>query len=509
MSLRIGVAGFMQESNSFAPRLAERRDFDVRSGQELISFFAGTNSETAGFLDVCEERGWEAVPLVAANAISGGPLSKKCFNEILQRILVSVRAERLDGLLLALHGAMSVDGFPSGDAEIARRVREAIGQEVPFTASHDFHANLGPPLLQAVDGLSGYRTYPHIDQRETGRRAGAMLARVLAGERAAQWWLAIPQLVSPQASSTFEEPLLSVMDRMRREFPDDRGTYATLFCVQPWLDFVPVSSGLLVTDFSGRTDLALPMQAIAQQLWSVRRDFHTDWISAPNLVENIRRVKDRPVLVAEAHDSPTGGASGDHTALLECLLPHAEELKCCIYMVDAAFADRAHLAGAGALIEGPIGASIDARFCRPIPITGVVEHLSDGAFTAKGPAFHGRTFSMGKTAVIAIGKLRIVVATNPVMMIDPELYRSQGVEPSAQDVVGIKSALLFRPGYESVSRMVLQLDARGPCRGRLEAVEFEKINRPIFPVDEFEWTAPAPVRIERDMPRTKAGQPAD
>jgi microcystin degradation protein MlrC len=39
---------------------------------------------------------------------------------------------------------------------------------------------------------------------------------------------------------------------------------------------------------------------------------------------------------------------------------------------------------------------------------------------------------MGKTAVIAIGKLRIVVATNPVMMIDPELYRSQGIDPPSR-----------------------------------------------------------------------------
>jgi microcystin degradation protein MlrC len=83
------------------------------------------------------------------------------------------------------------------------------------------------------------------------------------------------------------------------------------------------------------------------------------------------------------------------------------------------------------------------------------------------------------------------------MMIDPELYRSQGIEPAEQDVVGIKSALLFRPAYDSVTRTVLHLDARGPCRGRLEAVEFERINRPIFPVDDFEWHAAEPMRIRR------------
>jgi microcystin degradation protein MlrC len=160
-------------------------------------------------------------------------------------------------------------------------------------------------------------------------------------------------------------------------------------------------------------------------------------------------------------------------------------------------ADRATQVGVGASIEGPIGASIDARFSRPVHIRATVEHLSDGQFTAKGPAFHGRSFTMGKTAVLAIGNLRIVAATKPVMMIDPELYRSQGVEPGLQDVVGIKSALLFRPAYEAVSRTVLHLDAPGPCRGHLEVVAFERINRPIFPVDDFDWAPREPMKIRR------------
>ena len=287
------------------------------------------------------------------------------------------------------------------------------------------------------------------------------------------------------------------MERLQQEFPEEQGSYATLFCVQPWLDFVPVTSSLVVTDFSDRRHPAMAIREIAEQLWSVRRDFQTDWVSPPNLFARICRLNARPVLVAEAQDSPTGGAAGDQTTLLDCLLPHAGNLKSCIYLVDPGMADRATQVGVGASIEGPIGASIDARFSRPVHIRATVEHLSDGQFTAKGPAFHGRSFTMGKTAVLAIGNLRIVAATKPVMMIDPELYRSQGVEPGLQDVVGIKSALLFRPAYEAVSRTVLHLDAPGPCRGHLEAVAFERINRPIFPVDDFDWAPSEPMKIRR------------
>jgi hypothetical protein len=108
-------------------------------------------------------------------------------------------------------------------------------------------------------------------------------ARRLSGEKATLWYLPIPLLLSPRSSSTFDPPLLSVMERLHREFVEGQGGCATLFSVQPWLDFVPVTSSLVVTDFGGRRDVSEPMREIAEQLWPMRRDFETDWISAPNL----------------------------------------------------------------------------------------------------------------------------------------------------------------------------------------------------------------------------------
>jgi microcystin degradation protein MlrC len=94
---------------------------------------------------------------------------------------------------------------------------------------------------------------------------------------------------------------------------------------------------------------------------------------------------------------------------------------------------------------------------------------------------------MGLTTVLEVGGLNIVVASRAVMTIDPELYRSQGIEPRDRRVVGVKSPSLFRPGFEDMLAGVLYLDMPGVCRGRLRQIPFRHINRPIHPLDDFSW----------------------
>jgi microcystin degradation protein MlrC len=130
---------------------------------------------------------------------------------------------------------------------------------------------------------------------------------------------------------------------------------------------------------------------------------------------------------------------------------------------------------------------LDDRFAGPVSVVGQIRHLSDGVFTLRGPVFTGKTIDMGLTAVLEVGGLDVVVASRAVMTIDPELYRSQGIEPRDRRVVGVKSPSLFRPGYENMLAGVLYLDLPGVSRGRLREVPFRKINRPIYPLDDFSW----------------------
>jgi microcystin degradation protein MlrC len=259
--------------------------------------------------------------------------------------------------------------------------------------------------------------------------------------------------------------------------------------VQPWLDMKGVNSSLVVVSRSESKEVAAPLRNVAEELWVRRNEFNVDWTTPDDLVTAVLEEKDRPVIVSEAFDGTSGGAPGDNPGLLSILLPHRDKLSACLFMVDPEAAQRAFQAGLGGEFHGPLGAYADKRFGSPVTVQARVLHLSDGEFVLKGPVFTGRKVTMGPTAVLQIGGIKVVAGSRPVFVIDPELYRSQGIEPQQQDIVAVKSPTLFRPGYASMLKRVLHLDMPGACRGNLPKMPFAAIQRPIWPLDEFSWRA--------------------
>ena len=98
--------------------------------------------------------------------------------ELVDRI---AQAVPLDGVLLALHGAMTVEDEPDAEGEIIERIRAALPPGTPLGVSLDLHGHITPRMLQPDTFLIGYREYPHIDMFETGAARGAADARPAGG----------------------------------------------------------------------------------------------------------------------------------------------------------------------------------------------------------------------------------------------------------------------------------------------------------------------------------------
>jgi microcystin degradation protein MlrC len=485
-AFRIGIAGITQESNTFAPTFSTLADFSVEEGSAVVASSQGTNTEVGGFL--CGLEGNTAVPLLSAWAVSAGPVEDAAFEHLAALLTEKLAELEIDGLLLALHGAWLSVTYPSADAELIHRIRRAIGPAIPIVITLDSHANVPPALLQGIQGLVGYRTYPHVDMADAGRKAAKLLIEVLTQRITPElYWLGIPLLAPPQSATTDSPAIKNVLARLDRELPSDLVLSSSLFYVQPWLDMEEVHSSLVVVARAASPEIASAMTSIAEELWDRRSDFHVEWTEPEMLASTVLRERKRPTIVSEAFDGTSGGAPGDNPGLLSILLPHASALSACLFMVDPVVAEMAASLGLGAQFHGPLAARSDRRFGPPLLVDATVRHLSDGNFVLKGPVFTGRRVSMGPTAVLEISGLKIVVASRAVFVIDPELYRSQGIEPADQDIVAVKSPTLFRPGYASMLERVIHLDMPGVCRGNLTKMPFQRIGRPIYPLDDFRW----------------------
>jgi microcystin degradation protein MlrC len=89
----------------------------------------------------------------------------------------------------------------------------------------------------------------------------------------------------------------------------------------------------------------------------------------------------------------------------------------------------------------------------------------------------------GKNRVLEIGAVRVLITERSAMTVDPELFRSHGIEPLYCKIVVVKSPNGFRAAYEPIAKRIILVDTPGVSRGRLDTLPFRRINRPIYPLD--------------------------
>ncbi|WP_018153028.1 M81 family metallopeptidase [Leeia oryzae] len=476
---RIGIAGFLHETNTFADSRARFTTFaeadawpGLQWGDGMFEAIKGVNIPVAGFVDALAGKGHELVPLVWASANPSGPVTEDAFESICWMLLLSLATTGpLDVLYLDLHGAMVTEHLQDGEGELLRRIRAEIGDQCPIIATLDFHANITPAMVSHTDALVVYRTYPHVDMSDSGERAAALVPRLLAGERWHKAFRQLPFLIPMPWQCTLTDPMKSLIqaadDMESAETPIVR--FAPGF---PLADVPECAPSVLVygTDEAHSQQLA---EQLHQRVLAARHQFAGKLWSATDAVQAAgeRGKPGHPIVLADTQDNPGGGADSNTTDLIAAMLK--QHVGGCVGLLcDPATARKAHAAG--------LGSQLPMSLCGDDSTFGTwdVVHLGNGQFTGTGPFYAGCRMDLGLMAAVRRQGVTVLVSSRKQQAADQAMFRHLGIEPAEQAVLVLKSSVHFRADFGPLAQDILVVAASGPNIADLHQLTYRHASRP-------------------------------
>ncbi len=488
--MRIAVAGFMHESNTFTPLHTDRAAFAAQgfaTGPALCDEWRDAHHEVGGFLEAAAAEGFEPVPLLMAWATPSGPVTDAAFYEITAALVDALRKARPDGLLLALHGAMVAVSHLDADGEILARLRSAVGPDLPIAVTLDLHGNVSQRLVDQCDLAVAYRTCPHVDQRECGRRAAALLVRRLRGEvRPCQALAKPPMILNIMAHDTSREPLRSFMEAARALEQKPGILAASLLPGFAYADVPQMGPSVLVVSDGDPTLARREADALAESLWQARHAFAPALPDAAAAVRQALAAPRLPVVLVDTGDNVGGGSAGDGTIVLaELLRQGATDSVVCLYAPDEV--RQCQAAGAGGEVALTVGGKVDRLHGEPVAVGGVVRRLHDGTYVETAVRHGGKRVNhMGPTALVELpGRNLLVLTTLRHPPFSLGALTCLGIEPERQRILVVKAAIAYKAAYAPVAGTILEADTPGLTAVNPARFAYRHVRRPLFPLDDF------------------------
>jgi len=472
---RIAVGGFQHETNTFAPTKADYAAFESGGGWPPLTFgdaiaprLEGANIPAAGAIGALHAAGHATVGLAWGAASPSAQVTRDAYERISGDIVKRLAgAGPVDGVYLDLHGAMVSEEFEDGEGEILRRVRAVVGPRVPIAASLDLHANVTRAMVDTVDAMVAYRTYPHVDMADTGARAARLLEQMLkTGDRLHGDFHTLDYLTGISSQCSFIEPCKSIYQELAR-LEEQSGAMLSFTPGFPMADFE--ECGMAVFGY-GLNEKAT--KTAAEKLRGIVADAEKDFALELHLAgDAVRRARERgapgkPVVLADTQDNPGAGGNGDTTGLLRTLIEQKAQDAVLGLLIDAPSAQRAHEIGQGGAAVFNLGGISKIPGDSPLGGEFTVERLADGRFTCTGPMFKGFRMTLGNMALLrsrAAPGVRVVLASRKVQAADQEMFRHVGIEPRTQRIMALKSSVHFRADFEPIAKEVLVVKSPGPA----------------------------------------------
>ena len=478
--IRFAVIKYQQETCTFCPGGdAGIKDWTTNGpylkGEKLVNYNNGepNSNYISGF--VHQAKAYKDVEVIGINSpdfVFGGSSrswnTRESFEYFMEIILDDLKSKLpVDGVYLALHGAMAVREIPRPEAEIAKRVRELVGPNVPIAASFDLHGNEDKEFLDWADAAFVTKRFPHYDAFLQGERSANFLYRTVNGLYKPTSSSRKPPVVTGTVLQwTGKSPVMDIMERARRWEARNKDAFVSVFYGFPWSDVPDIGATVHVTTNNDQKLADSIADDMADYIWRVRKDFVDQDFPLPK--EAVYKTKkaiaknETPVVLGDYSDRP-----GDATWILKELINQKVDNILYAALRDERALEALKNQGAkpGDSFDRLVGGFTGEQAGEPIKIKGKV-------------LFFGPRWGYENIAAIGFGNNNVLIITPTYkQIIVPQALKFGPIDPKNYDVFVVKSRVHFRRGFDETgyAKTIFVVDAPGDWFGtiRLDALDYK------------------------------------
>ena len=491
--MKFVIAQMQHETNTFSPVPTPWEEFGPKGpylGRDAFDAMKGKGMAMAAFLDLAATEGAEVVTPVAAWANPSGPVDGGAYDRICEAICNDV-AKGCDAVLLDLHGAMVVaNRTDDGEGTLLEKIR-AIAPRTPIAVSLDLHANVTPRMVANCDIITGYKTYPHIDQYASGELAGAILLSMIKGQiKPVMAWGNAPILAQTLRQNTAEGGMKAFVEAAREA--ERHGLLAaTAFGGFQMADIHDAGISAVTVADANKAAATSACNRMLDVAWSHKEDFIYRGQPLEQAITQAKRLGEQsggPILLLDHADNCASGSTQDTMYVLREALRQGLSGIAVAPIRDPEAVAKLVEAGVGAKVTLPVGGKMDMPSIRrkgePLMLTGVVRNITDGEYTITGPQFTGMRCFMGRTVVLDTGIALVIISERNQEPWDRGVYESVGIDPTCLRYLLLKSRMYFRPVFLPIAKGMVYCDAPGVSSSDWTEFDYAKLRRPIYPLDE-------------------------
>ncbi len=481
----IAIGGIMHESNTFSETPTDFAAFSQTFARNLLNLWGETHHEMGGFIQGATEYGYTAYPTLMTSATPAGRVTDDAFDRFTEMLIQHLKAApKHEGLLLALHGALVAESYPDGDGEILRRLREALGRDLPIVVTLDQHANVSEQMVAESTALVIYKTTPHIDQRQRGLQAAELMMRILRDEVTPTQALAKPpMLLNILYHNTNVPPMEPILTAAKQLETRPDVLVANVAAGYPYADVYEVGPSFVVVTDDNPQLAQTEAERLSDMLWNVHKQLTLDLPDAAQAVAQAIASEQHPVILVEMGDNIGGGSPGDSTFVLAELQRQGAS-GFVVILCDPEGVQTCVQAGIGAEVALDVGGKADNLHGDPVSIQGKVRLIHDGRYEETEPRHGGqRHHNQGLTVVIAVGDSLVVLTSRRQTPFSLQQLLSLGIEPTEMRMIVVKAAVAFRVAYEPIAGRIIEVDTPGLTAVNPLHFEYHNVRRPVFPLD--------------------------